>query len=245
MPRETEPRAILVNIPGFSLKAVDADREPLRMRVIVGRPDRPSPVLRSSVSRLVLNPFWTVPETIAVEDFLPAVRKNPAYLAKRKIRVYSNQASKETEIDPAGIDWNACPTDPFPYTLRQDPGPHNALGRIKFMFPNTFEVYLHDTPEHSLFDRARRDESHGCIRVDKPFDLALFLLADDRRWPVVRLKEDLASGKTQSIRLMRSVPVYLSYFTAWADENSGLNHRVDIYGRDALLARALGQPRPN
>lgn len=245
MPHRMEDRAILVNIAGFYLRAMDAGREELRMRVIVGRPDWPSPVLRSRISRLVLNPFWTVPENIVIKDILPAVRKNPAYLTQREIRVYSTWPSKAAEIDPSSIDWNVCSTDPFPYTLRQDPGPYNALGRIKLMFPNAFDVYLHDTPKHSPFDHARRDESHGCIRVDKPYALAVFLLADDRRWPPERLKACLDSGRTQSIRLLQSVPVCLSYFTAWVDEGGELNHRADIYGRDAALVKALGQPRPN
>ena len=144
-------------------------------------------------------------------------------------------------VDASGINWSAYSASSFPYTLRQDPGPANALGRVKFMFPNRYLVYLHDTPSRELFDESARAFSSGCIRIDRPFELADLLLAD-RNWNSDSTARTLGTRRTRTVRLRRPVPVLLLYWTAWVDDQSRVNFRSDIYGRDARLARALDEP---
>jgi murein L,D-transpeptidase YcbB/YkuD len=179
LPHDLGPRYIIVNTADFNLKAVENGRVDLQMRVVVGRPARRSPVFSASMTYLVVNPYWNVPTTIAVEDILPELQKDVSYLAPRGIHVFQSWDVDAPEIDPATVDWQAYHANRFPFRLRQDPGAGNALGRIKFMFPNQFAVYLHDTPNRALFKRAQRDFSSGCIRVESPAALAGFVLAGD------------------------------------------------------------------
>ena len=245
LPHDLGARYIIVNTADFNLKAVENGRVALQMRVVVGRPARRSPVFSANMTYLVVNPYWNVPTTIAVEDILPELQKDVAYLAQRGIRVFQNWELDAPEVDPATVDWHAYHANRFPFRLRQDPGPNNALGRIKFMFPNPFAVYLHDTPNRSLFKRVQRDFSSGCIRVEAPFVLADFVLAGDERWTPNALTEAIEKGETRTIRLNHPVPVHLLYMTAWADETGVIQFRSDIYDRDRDLDRALSQRRPN
>lgn len=244
LPHHLGSRYVMVNTAAFTLDAVEGGRVALAMRVVVGRPARRSPVFSSKISYLVVNPYWQVPTTIAVEDILPEVQKDIAYLTERGIRVFENWQAGAPEIDPTTVDWQAYHAGRFPFRLRQDPGPHNALGRIKFMFPNEFAVYLHDTPDHTIFDRAQRDLSSGCIRVEAPLALADFVLAEDDRWTPSSLTALIEKGRTSTIRLRHSIPVHLLYMTAWADEWGGLHFHDDIYRRDRPLDQALRQKRP-
>ena len=245
LPHDLGARYIIVNTADFNLKAVENSRVALQMRVVVGRPARRSPVFSANMTYLVVNPYWNVPTSIAVEDILPEVQKDVAYLAHRGIRVFQNWELDAPEVDPATVDWHAYHADRFPFRLRQDPGPNNALGRIKFMFPNPFAVYLHDTPNRSLFKRVQRDFSSGCIRVEAPFVLADFVLAGDQRWTPNALTQAIKEGETRTIRLNHPVPVHLLYMTAWADETDVVQFRRDIYDRDRELDRALSRRRPN
>ncbi len=245
LPHDLGARYIIVNTADFNLKAVENSRVALQMRVVVGRPARRSPVFSANMTYLVVNPYWNVPTSIAVEDILPVLQKDVAYLAQRGIRVFKNWGLDAPEVDPATVDWHAYHADRFPFRLRQDPGPNNALGRIKFMFPNPFAVYLHDTPNRSLFKRVQRDFSSGCIRVEAPFVLADFVLAGDQRWTPNALTQTIKEGETRTIRLNHPVPVHLLYMTAWADETDVVQFRRDIYDRDRELDRALSRRRPN
>jgi murein L,D-transpeptidase YcbB/YkuD len=245
LPHDLGTRYILVNTADFSLKAVEKGRIELQMRVVVGRPARRSPVFSASMTYLVLNPFWNVPTTIAVEDILPELQKDVSYLAPRGIRVFQNWDLDAPEIDPTTVDWQAYHANRFPFRLRQDPGPYNALGRIKFMFPNPFAVYLHDTPDRSLFKQTQRDFSSGCIRVESPAPLADFVLSGNQCWPPEALSEAIEKGDRRTIRLKRPVRVHLLYMTAWADEAGVIQFRSDIYDRDRDLDRALNQRKPN
>ena len=245
LPHELGSRYIIVNTAAFTLNAVVDSQVVLTMRVVVGRPARRSPVFSSKISYLVVNPYWYVPTTIAVEDILPAVQKNVSYLTERGIRVYQSWKVDAPEIDPTTVDWQAYHAGRFPFRLRQDPGPRNALGRIKFMFPNEFAVYLHDTPDHNLFNQVQRDLSSGCIRVEAPIALANFLLAEDLRWTPEALTELVEKGEPSKIRLRHPVPVHLLYMTAWADEGGIAQFRFDIYHWDGVLDRALNQQRPS
>jgi murein L,D-transpeptidase YcbB/YkuD len=191
------------------------------------------------MTHLVVNPSWYVPPSIAREELLPVLRRDPGYLSRQKMRVYHNGGG---EIDPRSINWSQVSAANFPYRLRQIPGPKNPLGRVKFLFPNQFSVYLHDTSNPELFARAVRTFSHGCIRVEKPVDLAAYLLRTDPRWSRGRIQEAIARGAERHVSLPAAIPVYLLYWTAWVDEDGTLHFRDDIYQRDTKLAKALFGP---
>ncbi len=244
LPHDLGARYVIVNTADFNLKAVENGQVELQMRVVVGRPARRSPVFSANMAYLVVNPYWNVPTTIAVEDILPELQKNAAYLAPRGIRVLQSWAVDAPEVDPVTVDWHAYHANRFPFRLRQDPGPYNALGRIKFMFPNPFAVYLHDTPNRALFKRVQRDFSSGCIRVEAPIALANFVLAGDQRWTPDALNTLIEKGETRTIGLKHPIPVHLLYMTAWADEMGVIQFRSDIYHRDRDLEPALNQRRP-
>lgn len=234
-------RQVRVNVAAFTLEAIDGPDVALRMRVIVGRPYRASPEFADRIRYLVLNPYWEVPPKLAAQDKLPLIRRDPAYLAREHLRVLRGWGEQARELDPAGIDWQAVRA-PVPFRLRQDPGPWNALGQIKFMFPNSHDVYLHDTSARELFAHAERGFSSGCIRVQQPLALADWLLADDPRWPPDTLRAAIDSEQTRTVNLRRPVPVYLLYWTAWVGSDGAVQFRRDIYDRDAPLAAALAAP---
>ncbi len=245
LPRDLGHRHIVVNTADFTLMAVE-NNQPLRqMRVVVGRPARRSPVFSADMTYLVVNPYWNVPTTIAVADMLPQLQRDAAYLSRKEIRVFENWQPDAPEIDPLTVKWRAYHADDFPFRLRQEPGPNNALGRVKFMFPNRFAVYLHDTPNHDLFDRWQRDFSSGCIRVEAPLALSEFVLAGDERWTREALATAIDRKVPVSIRLNDPVPVHLVYLTAWVDQAGTLHFRNDIYHRDLELDRALKLRGPN
>jgi murein L,D-transpeptidase YcbB/YkuD len=235
LPRQLERRHIQVNMAGYELQVVEAERPVLAMRVIVGRDYRQTPVFTSAMTSLVLNPYWYVPRSIFRDDILPRLRRDPGYLQRAGMRVFSSLNGNGSEVDPAQIDWTAVDGDNFPYTLRQNAGSHNALGQIKFLLPNRYGIFLHDTPDRSLFRQPARAFSSGCIRLEDPIGLAHHLLADDARWSRVRLEEAISQGKPLGLTLPEPIPVYLVYWTAWVDEAGVLQLRDDIYGRDARL----------
>ena len=239
IPRNLGSRYILVNIADYSLVVVENQTTVLEMRVVVGKAYRRTPVFSEKMKYLVMNPFWNVPVKIAVEDKLPLIRKNSLYLTQQHIKVFESWNEAAPEINPALINWYRVNSNYFPYRLRQDPGPLNALGRVKFMFPNKFAVYLHDTPQRSLFKRASRDFSSGCIRIEKPIELAEYLLQNDPQWPNEKITETIESGVTTVVRIKDPIPVHLLYLTAWVTETGTIHFGNDIYDRDPPLSRAL------
>ncbi|MCX5882950.1 MAG: L,D-transpeptidase family protein [Deltaproteobacteria bacterium] len=239
IPRDLGYRYILVNIADYSLVVVENQTTVLEMRVVVGKAYRRTPVFSEKMKYLVLNPFWNIPVKIAVEDKLPIIRKNPLYLTQQHIKVFENWSEDAPEINPVIINWYQVNPSHFPYRLRQEPGPSNALGRIKFMFPNKFSVYLHDTPQRGLFKRASRDFSSGCIRIEKPVELAKYLLQNDPQWPNQKIMETIESGVTTVVRIKEPIPVHLLYWTAWVTEMGTVHFGNDIYDRDPPLSRAL------
>lgn len=240
LPRNLGDRYILVDIAGFRVSVVEEDNDLITMRAIVGMKSRPTPVFSGTINRIVFNPYWRVPKTIAVEDKLAKILEDPEYLQKESIKVFLNKPGARDEIDPATIDWSSLSEEKFPYLLRQEPGPGNALGRVKFMFPNRFSVYLHDTPSRNLFAMNPRTFSSGCIRVAKPVDLGEYLLSGEPGWNREKFNEAIETGKNRSLRLRRPIPVHLVYLTAWVNEEDNLEFRRDIYERDKVLDRALG-----
>ena len=239
LPQDLGARYILVNIPDFSLRVVEQGQQVLAMKVIVGKSYRRTPVFSDTMRYLVINPYWEVPPRLAVEDKLPEIRKDVDFLSRNHIRVLRGWGSEEAEVDPKTVDWARLGKGNFPYRLRQDPGPQNALGQVKFMFPNKFDVYLHDTPSRELFRRTERDASSGCIRVEKPVDLADYLLQGVPGWSHERLLSTIASGREMMVPLPAPIQVHLLYWTTWADEQGTVHFRRDLYGRDNSLDAAL------
>jgi len=237
-------RYILVNVAGFNVEVVEAGRGVLTMPAIVGRAYRQTPEFSGRMTYIEVNPTWNVPPKLAREDILPKAKKDPAYLKKMGFRVLENWTDGAPEIDPEAVDWSQVEAASLAYRFRQDPGPHNSLGRIKFMFPNKFDVYLHDTPERGLFKRAARDFSSGCIRVEKPLELAEYILRDDPEWSRERLLAAIEAQETQVVSLRSPLSVHLLYWTAWLAEDGRAQFRQDIYLRDAALYRALEEQAP-
>jgi murein L,D-transpeptidase YcbB/YkuD len=185
-----------------------------------------------------LNPAWVVPPTIFEKDILPAVQKDPSYLNKKDLRVLD---SKGARVNPKTLNWSLYPARPFPYTLRQKPGAQNALGRIKIIFPNPYSVYMHDTPHKELFASQDRTFSSGCIRLEKPFELAALLLDDPTRWSAESIMEAGESGKTRTLVLPRPVTVLLLYVTVEVDKDGVVFFKKDPYDRDRAVLDGLGR----
>ena len=236
LPQYLGRRHILVNIPAFELIAYEEGEAQLSMPVIVGTTERPTPVIRGMLHTVVFNPDWTVPRTIALQDVIPRQRRNPDYMPSQGIRVYADWQG-EWELDPQEVDWGSVNKNHFPYMLRQAPGPLNALGKVKFLFYNGHDVYLHDTPHQGLFARYSRAYSSGCIRLEEPLQLVNFVLAEEGegRWDERAVRKIIDSGKTHGVALTGRIPVYLLYFTAWVAEDGAVHFRPDIYGEDALV----------
>jgi len=230
---------LLVDIAGFRARLVLDGKTVWASRVVVGRPFRSTPVFRAAMKYIVLNPTWNVPPTILEEDVVPKIAQDPEFLARHHMRVLSLDGR---EMDPATVDWKQYVGGALPYQIVQAPGDDNPLGRIKFMFPNEHDVYLHDTPAHGLFLKSERAFSSGCIRVEHPLALALALLDDPARWSEQTLGEAIASGETRSVFVRQQVPVMLLYWTAIADEDGVVEFHADLYGRDALVLKGLDAP---
>lgn len=239
LPDDLGERHVFVNQAGFDLRLQDGDRVALEMRVIVGRDYRRTPVFSDRIRYLEINPTWTVPPRLARVDILPRIRRDPGYLEANNFHVYASWSADAPRLDPRAIDWDDLRPGTFPFRLVQQPGPGNALGRIKFMFPNSFNVYLHDTPQQELFRHAERAFSSGCIRVERPFELAEALLAGAPGWTRERIDRVLAGGRTTVVNLPTPVPVHLVYLTVEARDDGRLQFYPDVYGRDADLAKYL------
>lgn len=238
LPQDVPKYYLMVNIVSFELNVVENYAIAQTHKVIVGKEYRKTPVFSSSLQYLVFNPTWTIPPTILKNDVIPEVRKKTSYLAQRNIFVYNNQGVK---LNVDSIDWTSSKV--YSFTYRQEPGKTNALGSVKFMFPNDFNVYLHDTPSKELFEKTERAFSSGCIRVHKPLELAEYLLRDHSGYSLSEIQKIVETSKTQTVILNRKPEVYLIYLTTWLNEHDVLNFRKDIYNRDERLYNAL-QDKP-
>ncbi len=234
LPVEFSPYYLLVNIANFELELIDHERLLSVHKVIVGRPYRKTPVFSSTLQYLVINPIWTVPATIRNNDLIPEIRKDLRTLEKKKINVYSAEGKK---LNPDSVNWGSQSV--YSYTYRQEAGRMNALGALKFYFPNSYNVYLHDTPQKELFERSQRAFSTGCIRVQDPVDLAVILLNDSVNWSKSRIQKAIKTNQTQTVMLRRKPEVYLLYWTAWVDRTGQLHFGRDLYNRDSMLYEAL------
>lgn len=233
---------VVVDIAGFEVHYVRDRKRIWQSRAVVGQPYRETPVFKSAIDNIVLNPSWTVPPGILEKDILPALRRGDrSVLARKNLKVLDRNGQP---LDPATLDFARYTVRNFPYTLRQDPGPANALGVVKINFPNRHLVYLHDTPTKSLFGETERAFSSGCIRTERPLELVQLLLAEPARWSRAALDEAIASGETRMLRLPRPVPVLLIYWTADRDDDGSIVFKPDPYGRDARELAALDRGFP-
>ncbi|WP_272691565.1 MULTISPECIES: L,D-transpeptidase [Providencia] len=228
---------ILVNIPGYSLDFYLNDEVILDSKVIVGRADRKTPIMSSALNNVVINPPWSVPTSMARKDIAPKGKQDPSYFSRKGYTVYSGWGSDSYEIDPYAIDWENITPANFPYRIRQAPGPTNSLGRYKFNMPSSDAIYLHDTPNHSLFNRNARAISSGCVRVNKASELASILLGD-AGWEQKRIDGALKEGATRYVNIPDRIPVFLYYQTAWVDKDQQPQYRADIYQYDNSINNA-------
>ena len=239
LPHRLGPRYVMANIPGFDVVAVEQDIVHARHTAIFGKMNRETPAFSDSIEYIVFNPWWDVPDSIARADKLPLFRRDPGVISRLGYRVFDRQGQA---VNPADINWSEVSAASFPYRLRQAPGPANALGQVKIMFPNPHNVYLHDTPDRSLFDADQRTFSSGCIRVKEPLDLAAWLLKGTPDWDRTHIDAAVASGAETRVDLLAPVPVYVAYFTAIDDSCGGVRYLPDIYGRDVAVLAALDTP---
>jgi murein L,D-transpeptidase YcbB/YkuD len=229
LPVNTDEQRVWVNIPEASVSAIRGSQVELNMRAIVGHPSRPTPVLKSQINMVVVNPTWTVPRSIAVRDILPRQQANSNFLARNRIRVFQGWGDDAPELDPQTIDWGLLNSTNFPYRLRQDAGPGNSLGRYKFSFPNEYDVYLHDTPVPGLLDLSYRSLSSGCVRVAAPDELARWLLGQNSQALLTQSLQG-ARNLTHGIPLTEAVEIDVVYITAWVVSGEDtVQFRRDIY----------------
>ena len=224
---------ILVNIANFHLEYLSKGDTLFSEKVIVGKQYHASPIFSAPMKYIVFSPYWNVPNSIARNELIPSIRKNPNYLKQKNMEVITHSGKP---VDPSTVNWSS---KSFPYLIRQKPGGDNSLGLVKFMFPNKHSVYLHDTPSKSLFEREDRALSHGCIRLRNPEKLAKLLLGEDPFWTDEKIKEAMHQPKEQIVNLNREIPVVLIYLTFWADSKGQGHFRPDIYSRDGEVLAAL------
>lgn len=237
-PDRAHARFVYVNVAAQTLQVFENGEVTMDMNVVVGRPDRATPILDDRIVNFRLNPPWGVPQRNAEEDVLPKLRKDPHSLVEKGYKIYD---AKGVELDPMGVEWDKVKQKGFPYRIRQEPGPANPLGQIRFSLTNKLDIYLHDTSERHLFKRDVRTLSSGCIRVEHPMRLAEFALQGTPGWTMDRLQTQIGSRVTSHVPLAQPLPVHITYVTAWVDAQGQLQLRDDIYGHDARLARALAQ----
>ena len=232
LPRDLGERHILVNIPEYRLEVWEGNQVPLTMRVVVGKQDTQTPIFSDVMTHVVFSPYWNVPDNIAQGETLPEIIKDPGFLDRNNMEVLDADGNP---IDPRSIDL----ADPAKYRFRQRPGAQNSLGLVKFMFPNQYNVYLHDTPMDSLFARASRSFSHGCVRLENPQALAEYVLRDQPQWTRERIEEAMHSEQERTVKLRSAIPVYLGYWTARVSADGILQFRRDVYDIDRRQTRLL------
>lgn len=237
-----EQNLLLVNIAAFKATVIRNGKVLWTTKVIVGEEEDRTPELRSELRSVVINPTWSVPHSIASEEFLPQIKQDPGFFSNGGYQLYDRDGNR---VDPADVNWDIYSTGNFPFRLVQRPGPKNQLGRIKFMIPNPYSICMHDTPAKELFTNARRALSHGCIRVDDPVVLAEIVLGGEG-WTREQIESQIESGDTRSIALKRPLAVYIVYWTAEVDESGTTHFYDDIYERDVeVLKRLKGSAAPN
>jgi murein L,D-transpeptidase YcbB/YkuD len=234
MPDQPMGDFLFVNIPAYKLYVHEQGRVAWSMDVVVGREATRTVIFSDSLSQVVFAPYWNVPQSIIRNEILPAVKRDPRYLDRKNMEVV-----RGGKVVPSQrIDWKRYSSG-VPFVIRQRPGGANALGRVKFLFPNAYSIYLHDTPSKGKFKEDQRAFSHGCIRLSEPMRLANYLLRGDTAWTEARIERAASATQEITVPVKPAVPVIIGYFTVWADSAGVVNFRDDIYGHDARLGREL------
>jgi murein L,D-transpeptidase YcbB/YkuD len=242
LPHDLGPYYVTVNIPEFTLRVVEDGKVAHSTRVVVGKPDKQTPVFSQDMQEIVFNPYWNVPNSIKTEELLPYLSQGGGLFGggwdTRVLETHNLHINVGgREVNPASVDWGRI--DIRSLNIYQPPGPDNVLGNVKFVFPNKHDVYMHDTPQKFLFAQPIRAESHGCMRVQNPDQLAVVLLKHDQGWTQGRVASAIAGAGDQHVKLQQTIPVYITYFTAWVNEDGSLTTFGDVYGHDARMAAAL------
>ncbi|HEY5618349.1 MAG TPA: L,D-transpeptidase family protein [Vicinamibacterales bacterium] len=238
-PNDLGDSYVLINVPTYTLQVMEGEKPVLAMRVIVGKPDTPTPLFSDEMTYIVFSPYWNIPENILRAETLPRAAKDPDFLNRNNIEVVGTSGP----VDPWSIDWSDESTTSS-LRLRQRPGPDNALGLVKFIFPNHFSVYLHDTPTEKLFVRNARTFSHGCIRIENPVGLAQYVLRDQPQWSAPRIAAAMHARREQHVRLKHPLPVHIGYWTAWVEPDSSVTFTDDPYRLDEAHARIMERRHP-
>ncbi|MFO1090530.1 MAG: L,D-transpeptidase family protein [Hyphomicrobiales bacterium] len=236
MNRDPGDMYVFVNLADQYLKVMKGEKTIHTALLVVGKPYTRTPTFSEDMTYVVINPYWNVPTSIANKEYLPKLKQNPGYLKAQNIRIFAGAGDDAREVDPYSVNWSSMSR--IPYSLRQDSGKSNALGHIKFMFPNKWNVYIHDTPAKALFSKDLRVYSHGCMRVQNPLDLAVVLLGN-QGWTKDKIQAQIDSGQQKIITLKNKIPVHVTYLTAWVDKDGTVNFRRDVYKRDDPLIAAM------
>ncbi len=233
MPDDLGARHLIVNIPSFHLDARENGQSVLQMKVVVGKLENKTPIFSDLMTTTVFSPYWNVPDSIVEGETAPSAARDPGFLKRNNIEILRVTKSGATTVDPETVNWDD-PEELKALAFRQKPGAKNALGHVKFLFPNPYHVYLHDTPADALFARAGRAFSHGCVRVERPEALAKWVLKDSPEWTDEKIVEAMDAGEEQHVKLKQAIPVHIVYFTAWADDAGTVRLDPDVYGYDAI-----------
>jgi murein L,D-transpeptidase YcbB/YkuD len=231
MPDDFGERHLIVNLPYFHVVAREHGKVVSDIRVVVGKPGNETPIFSSEMQSIVFSPYWNIPDTIVAGETAPAIARDERYLTRNNIEILRVSNGGAERVDPSTIDWNR-PDVVEELAFRQRPGAGNALGHVKFVFTNPYNVYLHDTPADNLFSRRGRAFSHGCIRVEEPEALAKYVLRDQPEWDEPKILKAMKTGVEKHVRLRTSIPVHIVYFTAWVDDRGGIHFQPDVYGYD-------------
>ena len=239
LPADLGDKYLLADTAGFVLRMYEDGKQADIMRVVVGKEEQRTPSLVERMEYIEVNPYWNVPQSIIEAEIAPKVlAQGPGYLAAQNMEVNIDWDIDAAAIDPSEVDWAAAQSGVIEFRVRQRPGPKNSLGLVKFMFPNEHDIYLHDTPADSLFAKELRTFSHGCVRVERPFDLAAWVMGGD----ISKVREAIATGQNTQLKLPKKLPVYIAYFTAWPKGDGTVEFRPDVYGRDREM---IGRLAPN
>ena len=235
-PRDLGDRYVLVNVPSYMLQVMEGDTPALSMRVIVGQPGTQTPLFSDEMTYVVFSPYWNIPTNILRDETIPRMARDPGFLERNNIEVVGTSGSDGESFDPTSIDWSDK-SQTAGLRFRQRPGPDNALGLVKFIFPNHFDVYLHDTPSDKLFFREKRTLSHGCIRVENPLALAKYVLGDQPEWTEARITNAMSTSREQAVTLKEKLKVHIGYWTAWVEPDGSVTFTDDPYGIDKAHMR--------
>ncbi|WP_197088648.1 L,D-transpeptidase family protein [Rufibacter radiotolerans] len=238
VPKRFEDKYVLINIPEYMMHVMEKEKEIMSMKVVVGKEMNATPVFSDKLEYIVFYPYWNITPQILTEEIAPSQAQNPNYLAQNDMEVVKDLGNDKVEVLPtSSVDWYSV-NEESKIRVRQRPGKKNPLGFVKFIFPNEHNVYLHDTPSDHLFNQTERGFSHGCIRIEKPFEFAQYLLKEQKQWNSSAINAAMHGGQEKYVNLTAKVPVYIVYFTAWVDANGAVHFRDDIYNHDRDLEMA-------